>query len=138
MRYATQAAEEDKLDAVAKVTRWVDHVIGVRFHKFRSAETWEPPINLYEDASDYYMVVDLAGVRAEGIDLHIEDRTMTVCGQRAAPRPDKNCGILKMHLMEIDHGPFQRTVKLPENVDTDAIKASYRCGFLWIQMPKRT
>jgi HSP20 family molecular chaperone IbpA len=42
----------------------------------------------------------------------------------------------RVHLMEIDHGPFAREVELPLNVEKDQIKAQHRNGMLWIGLPK--
>jgi HSP20 family molecular chaperone IbpA len=39
--------------------------------------------------------------------------------------------------MEIDHGPFVREVELPDDIDHEAIRATYRVGLLWIELPKR-
>jgi HSP20 family molecular chaperone IbpA len=43
---------------------------------------------------------------------------------------------VRVHLMEIDHGGFCRDVELPEDVDRDKIRAHYRDGILWIEIPK--
>ena len=72
MMYSTQATEDEKLDPVTRMTRWVDQVIGARYQKYRHDETWQPPINLYEDAESYCVVVDLAGVDAQSLDLRTE------------------------------------------------------------------
>jgi HSP20 family molecular chaperone IbpA len=43
---------------------------------------------------------------------------------------------LRVHLMEIDHGPFSREVELPPDVNHERIAATYRNGLLWIEIPK--
>jgi HSP20 family molecular chaperone IbpA len=43
---------------------------------------------------------------------------------------------MRVHLMEIDHGPFTREVELPPDADKAGISASYRNGMLWIEIPK--
>jgi len=43
---------------------------------------------------------------------------------------------LRVHLMEIDHGPFSRDVELPPDVNRERITATYRNGLLWIEIPK--
>jgi len=37
--------------------------------------------------------------------------------------------------MEIDYGPFQRRVQLPEAVDVDAASARYEAGLLTVVLP---
>jgi HSP20 family protein len=43
---------------------------------------------------------------------------------------------VRIHVMEIDHGPFCREVDVPENVDKERISATHRNGLLWIELPK--
>ena len=43
---------------------------------------------------------------------------------------------MRVHLMEIDHGPFTREVELPPDADKAGITATYRNGMLWIEIPK--
>ncbi|MHC4717992.1 MAG: Hsp20/alpha crystallin family protein, partial [Planctomycetota bacterium] len=64
-------------------------------------------------------------------------------GERPSPRPPERSDCClddpersRMHMMEIDHGPFHRALEMPERVVSDQIKACYRNGFLWVKMPK--
>ncbi len=129
----------DKFEFVPEdMNRWMDKVLDPGYHRYRPADIWRPAVNLYADQTHYCIVVDLAGVRADEIDLRVEDGVMILSGQREAPgMPDRSrekC----VHLMEIDHGPFCRRVRLPADVNVDSIEASYRSGFLRIRIPKKT
>ena len=117
--------------------KWVDQVIGQGFQKYRPAEPWSPAINLYEDETHYCVVVELAGIDAEQIELRAEGRKLTLRGVRNPPGISKSAGRVHLHHMEIDHGPFNRSLELPEDVDADQIEAWYKFGLLWIQLPKK-
>ncbi len=138
MTHAVQVMAEETFGSMARqMSKWVDHVLGPAYHYYRPAEAWAPAINLYEDEAQYYVVVDLAGLKAEQIDLHVEKGIMTISGERPAPLVPEIKGQVSLHLMEIDHGRFCRALKLPDNVDIDTIpNASYRNGYLWLRMPK--
>ena len=107
--------------------------------------TWTPDVNLYETDRSYRVCVDLAGVDKEKIDLTVSDQVLLVRGERPVPRSPAATGgggggggqRVKVHRMEIDHGPFAREVELPEDVDHEAITATYRNGLLWVELPKR-
>ena len=117
-----------------RVTKWVEHVLGPSYHRYRSDEAWVPSINLYECKTAYWVVVDLAGVSGEAIAIRVEGGKMLISGERPTPAlPEAQAC---MHLMEIDHGRFVRALELPDNADVDAIKATYRSGLLWVQIPK--
>ena len=137
MTILVQAAPKDDFTSMdGGVNKWVDQVIGPAFRQFRAGETWSPSINLYECDHNYWVVVDLAGVVAEHIDIRVEEGKMLISGSRQAPRMPG--GTICMHLMEIDQGPFQRTLELPESVEAASIQACYRGGYLRIQIPKTT
>lgn len=137
MVLSTRAAGEDKLTSVARqMSKWMDHVLKGNYHKYSPDESWSPAINLYEDESQYWVVVDLAGVKAEHIDLRVSDGVLIFSGERSAPSMKDPSGQLEMHLMEIDHGRFCRTLELPSAVDVDSVSAEYRNGYLWIRLPK--
>jgi len=62
-------------------------------------------------------------------------------GHRAQPpaateHPEPHAHKMRVHLMEIDHGPFTREVELPPDADRAGITATYRNGMLWIEIPK--
>jgi len=127
-----------------EMVRWMDRVLGPDIHRFGHGGMWTPAINLYEDPAGYYLVADLAGVDPQSIDLRVEHQQLVFRGQRPPPRPpegDQPCprsgGPVRVYLMEIDSGPFQRKLDLPETVDADAVEAVYRNGFLWVKMPKK-
>ncbi|HEY7117337.1 MAG TPA: Hsp20/alpha crystallin family protein [Tepidisphaeraceae bacterium] len=120
------------------------------FFNFCPSETWTPNVNLYESDTAYIVCVDLAGVDKEKIEIEVSDQKLTLRGTRLVPTlPDAGDGQpppsphsehhprLRVHVMEIDHGPFCREVELPADVNHDHINAAHRNGLLWIELPKR-
>ncbi|MCE5326372.1 MAG: Hsp20/alpha crystallin family protein [Planctomycetaceae bacterium] len=132
------------IDAAGKMARrnqdlysWVDNVLTTTFHKYAVDRSWAPSVNLYEDSVAYFVLVDLAGVDIAAIDLSVESDRLVLSGERDMPNPPSKDKRLRMHLMEIDQGHFQRALKLPPDVNTAEISAGYRLGFLTIRLPKK-
>ena len=113
------------------------------FFNFCPSETWTPSVNLYENETTYVVCVDLSGVDKDRIDVTVVDGKLMLRGTRDVPTPpehgpaEEHGHRLKVHVMEIDHGPFCREVELPQDVDRDQIAASHRNGMLWIELPKK-
>jgi HSP20 family protein len=115
------------------------------FFNFCPTETWTPNVNLYENDTAYLVCVDLAGVDKEKIELVVADQKLTLRGTRLVPTPSNNNDPpsadshprLRVHVMEIDHGPFCREVELPADVAQNQIAAIHLNGLLWIELPKR-
>lgn len=135
---------------------------GGSFYAFVTEQRWTPAVNLYETDAGYSVCVDLAGVDKNRIDVEVLGRQLRLAGQRAIPadfapqaslagaEPTEastthaDCSPVgarrrcRIHVMEIDHGPFERLVELPSDADPERITARYREGFLWIDIPRRS
>src|SRR5688572_27951696 len=127
-----------------QVNKMMEHLQKGYFNAFPS-DTWKPNVNLYENDTAYIICVDLAGVDKDKIDVVVQDQTVTLKGTRHVPlhnvdecdpQPPHPPERIKVHLMEIDHGSFSRTVELPHDVHRERLHATYRNGMLWIELPK--
>lgn len=80
--------------------------------------------------------MDLAGVDKADIDLTIRDQRLSIRGIRDVPEPgEEKKHAMQMIAMEIDYGPFEREVTLPDEVDAQKVRAEQKNGFLWIHLP---
>jgi len=84
-----------------------------------------------EDPATYTVVVDLAGVDPQRVNVTTADRALVISGERS--RAD--CGGRSYQQMEIEYGPFQRVIQLPEDVDPSSAEATYDKGLLRIVVP---
>jgi HSP20 family protein len=140
---SVNVASEPPFGSVARQMNKLVDQMSKGYYNFLPNETWTPSVNLYETETAYVVCVDLAGVDKEKIDLTVADQRLKLRGARAVPiQPDGPEGELaqkrvKVHLMEIDHGGFNREVELPHDVEHDKISANYRNGLLWIELPKK-
>lgn len=98
---------------------------------------WQPALNAYRCEQGVRICVDLAGVDRSQIDLTIEGGRLSISGERKVPEPsDAEGRASQMIAMEIDYGPFEREVRLPDDVDLEAVHAEQRNGMLWIFLPR--
>jgi HSP20 family protein len=98
--------------------------------------TWQPAINAYRCESGIRICVDLAGVDRKAIDLRVEPHRVIIRGQRDVSAPeDSERHPIEMLAMEIDYGPFERTVELFDDVDVEKVHAEQTNGLLWIHLP---
>jgi HSP20 family protein len=77
------------------------------------------------------IVVELAGVDPESVAVTIEERALTISGERRRPRVDGQV----YQQMEIEYGAFSRTLNLLEDVDGAAAGASFERGLLTVTLP---
>jgi HSP20 family protein len=133
------AATKDSFEKLAQnMGEMIDSMFQSSYVGFRPSKTWEPAVNVYEDAGSLMVCVELAGMRREEIDVQVLPGTLTIRGTRADPDPPEEEGPCRLHLLEIHHGQFSRTISLPENLDVDGARAQYRNGYLWVRLPKQS
>lgn len=112
----------------------MDKLLKSGFSPGRRTPDWTPAVNITELADRYELVVELAGVRREDIELYTEGNQLVVTGWRGDPGPREK---VRIHQMEIEEGQFRRRILLPEHVDAEKITARFREGLLRIQVPKQ-
>jgi HSP20 family protein len=95
---------------------------------------YQPHVDCYRtaDPAAVTVLVDLAGIDPDDVDITVSERTVTIAGQRCRPRHE---GRVSYRQMEIEYGSFQRRIALAEDVDPDQAEAHYDRGLLTIVMP---
>lgn len=92
---------------------------------------WHPAADVYETKEEFIIQMDLAGMKRNEIEVTIEDDFVRVRGERTNIAPP---GKKHFHKMEIQIGPFERHIQVPDTVDLSSASASYRSGFLFIHL----
>jgi HSP20 family protein len=95
--------------------------------------SWRPSLDLYETSDEFIVLVDLAGIQPQEVEVVVERQVLRISGNRCRPSEQV---ITRVHHMEIDFGPFSHAFKLPAPVEPDGAKSYYREGFLTIYLPK--
>ena len=97
--------------------------------------SFAPPVDVVELADALVVSCDLPGCKEEQIDVRLEDGVLTLVAERPEAATEGAAGV--HHLAERRYGRFERTFKLPANVDGEKVSARYQDGVLWVTLPKR-
>lgn len=76
--------------------------------------------------------VELAGIAGDEIELEVRGRELVIAGQRG-PIDETEGRVYQQ--VEIEHGPFRRTVQLGADVVADEARATYKDGILRVELP---
>lgn len=90
-------------------------------------------IDVYQNANDVVVKAPIAGVKAEDIEISINDDVVTVKGQRKQEKEVKNDDY---YVQECYWGAFSRSVILPVAVNVDKSNAKLKDGILTVTLPK--
>jgi HSP20 family protein len=84
-----------------------------------------------DDPHSLTVVVELPGVDPQSVRVAAGERVLVIAGERKRPHVPGRV----YQQMEIEYGPFQRQVRLAENVDPGRSSATFENGVLTIQLP---
>jgi HSP20 family protein len=98
-----------------------------------SSGAWMPPLDVYETKERFVVVVELPGIEPEGVEVSVEDSTLTLRGERAFYAEVPEDSFLRV---ERRYGAFARSLALPTTASTEGITASFDRGVLTIEVPK--
>jgi len=93
----------------------------------------EPAVDIYQDKSNLYVEMPLAGIDPKNIQISIDDNVLTIQGKSEEKKETKEKDYLRK---EIRKGSFRRTIKLPVEVKGDKAAAESEAGIIKITIPK--
>ncbi len=103
----------------------------------RVNNSWKPPVDIHEERDRLVILADLPGVERSDITVKAENGLLTIAGERRPQTAAKEENTeTRYHHRERNQGPFERVFRLPENVDSEGIRANHAQGVLEITLPK--
>jgi len=100
-------------------------------------DMWWPPMDVYEAATKYVVLLEIGGVSEDGLKIEVDGQTVSIRGSRGDPSGHLEGELQCIHHREIDHGDFERHVFLPGPVDVTGVEATLSDGVLEVSLPKR-
>ncbi len=94
---------------------------------------WMPLTDIYEDNDNYYLKVDLPGMKKDDVKISYADGTLSISGERAEEKQSKDA---QFHRIERSYGKFFRSFNIPKEIKEDKISAEFKDGQLTITIPK--
>ena len=92
---------------------------------------WQPAADIYRTRSGWLIKYDLAGVKAEDIEVTVSGSRITISGVRRDGRLEEGCS---HYAMEISYNHFERTLELPCDLDGAEVQIEGREGILLLRL----
>jgi len=93
-----------------------------------------PSIDVKENDKAITLTAELPGMTEADIDLSLKDGRLTLKGEKKVEKTEDKDDV---HLTERRYGSFQRSFRIPDNVDEEAVSASFDKGVLKVTLPKK-
>lgn len=72
--------------------------------------SWEPPVDIFETATELWILVALPGVELAAIEVTEQSGVVRIAGHRNLPEAFRRASV---HRLEIPYGRFERVIQLP-------------------------
>jgi len=100
----------------------------------RAQRSFSPAVDIFEEKEAIVVAVELPGVKAEDVNITVENDLLTISGERRFERrEDKG----DWHRVESTYGQFTRSFALPKTVSAENIEANLDGGVLTLRLAKR-
>lgn len=93
-----------------------------------------PSVNIKEGKDDYAIEVAAPGFDKKDFRIDLNNNVLEISSEKEVKEENKDEKVMRR---EFRYSSFKRTFTLPDTVDTEKIKASYKDGILSISVPKK-
>ena len=136
VRCPVMARERDLFANFERMRREMDELFGDVFGSvgLTSRRTgFSPAVDVFyaDDPPRAVVHAELAGIDAGDLGLEIQGRALTLTGHRR--EADAEARVYQQ--LEIEHGPFRRTIELGAEVVAEQARATYQDGILRVELP---
>jgi len=100
---------------------------------FPDREVIAPAVDIFEEGKEVVVKAEIPGMKKSEISIDVSENSITISGEK---KEEKKVEKKDYHRVECSYGSFCRSFRLPENVNSDKAKATFKDGVLEIRMPK--
>jgi HSP20 family protein len=94
---------------------------------------WQPAVEVFETDNEIVVRAELPGIDPKSVNVTVTSEGLSIKGEARAEREEKGRNYYRR---ELRYGAFQRTIPLPNEVNSEETKASFRHGILEVKVPK--
>lgn len=93
-----------------------------------------PKVNILETNEAFIVEMAAPGMKKEDFHVELDNDTLIIQSEHSYERNDENTSFTRR---EFSYQSFKRSFYLPNTVEADKIKASYKDGILMLEIPKK-
>lgn len=134
MKLTRYAPMKDLWNLEDHFNRMFENFLPARLGGERHLGAWEPAIDVYETDKAYVLKAELPEIDEKDVHVNVEGNVLTLSGERKHEEEVKR---EDYHRTERFYGTFSRAFALPESVDREHIKATFKKGIMKLEMPKK-
>lgn len=117
-----------------RINGMFDDFMGRSFSDLTNGRKFLPQVDVAETAKEIKITAELPGLDEKDVDVSVLDNMLSIKGQKTQEKEEQE---QDSYYSERSFGSFERTIALPQGIDTDKVNASFKKGVLRITIPKK-
>lgn len=93
-----------------------------------------PLMDIVENDRSFKVEAELPGMDQDDVEVTVNDSYLTIKGEKRDSKEEKDDNYIRR---ERYYGSYLRTIALPETANTEKVKATFKKGVLWVEIPKK-
>lgn len=94
---------------------------------------WMPTVDVEEDDKEVRIRAEIPGIEEKDLSVTLENDILTIAGEKKEEKKEEN---RRYVVSERRFGSFHRSIRLPEGIDREKIKAGFKNGVLSVTIPR--
>lgn len=125
----------------------VDRIFDQAFHNFglspsffganslfaKGTDAFRPKVDIGGSEKEYTITAELPGINEKDISIELKGDALIISGEKKQEEKTEEKGYYRV---ERSYGSFQRMLNVPDDADTENIKAKYKNGVITIVLPR--
>ncbi len=128
----TTVVRWNPLREMASMQGTLDRLFDETWRTARTADTGSLALDVHETDQAYLVYAALPGVNADAVNISLHDGVLTISGEVEQFTPENSRALM----LERGYGKFQRSIRLPQAVNINAVEATIENGVLSLTLPK--
>jgi len=100
---------------------------------FGSSFTWRPHFDVTESKDNFNIIAEIPGVNKNDVNVEIKNGYLTISGTKHHEERKEDERLVRRERM---YGQFSRSIRVPEAVKPEEVKATFDNGVLRVTIPK--
>jgi len=113
--------------------RIFDSMFSPGWPRISAGQSWMLAVDVNETEKEFFLSADMPGLDKNDVSVDIHDGVITIKGERAIDNEKSTDGY---RIRERQLGSFNRSFRLPDNVNEDKVAAKFKNGVLTVTLPK--
>ena len=98
-----------------------------------NGNTWAPRVDVIESDAAYVISAELPGLEDKDVEVTVADGVLTLKGEKNAAEEEERENYFRKERV---YGRFERSFRLPEEVEANKVMANFKNGVLTVGVPK--